>query len=545
MEPSPKRGRGRPRKQPLPENAPGEVSLRKDTGQEQLEFEELDLLDIAPLGEAALAARRGEVAPATQEKPLPKSVKVPKARKPSLRERRTVKPLAPRPSDLVDGAGAALQAVDEFASLVDENDPELYQKAQKLFKQYIDRHGRDGEWMFERDMGQFLRPQPKPLEEEVGQPTMHEAREVAIAISDGRTLSHWESIASEVGAALRHVLPGEPFQIRLSPSAACIAWHKGLVSEDNLRELLSGFDLDAVFLFHTVLGSCIQQLREGELYLTVSLDELITGIGWGKAARRNSGERNRLRAIIWSWLLTFDGMEVVGTRAGHYRDPESRELLDLSSEDAMFRIMSRRMNPDTTTTDGRQIPLTVTVAPGPWVQKWKNNRQILSQFGNIRVLAQIPSGKAAGAWARCIGMVLLQLWREGASRAVREEDGETVVQWRPFTRRQLLDDMLGAEPNVKDILESDTPHRAQEYWRQAIQMLKEIGFIAEYRELTEISDARKGWGERWLNQKLDIIPGEGDKKVAEQIGKKANAHRSRNANAKKRGRPKKEREEGD
>lgn len=535
----PKRGRGRPRKHPLPENAPAEVSARADTGEEQLVLEELDLLDIAPLGEAALAARGAEV-PSTPERDASgKPVKAPKTRKPSQRERRTVKSLAPRPSDLVDGAGAALKAVDEFASLVDENDPELYQKAQKLFKQYIERHGKDGEWMFERDMGQFLRPQPKPLEEEVGQPTMHEAREMAIAISDGRTLSHWESIASEVGAALRHVLPGEPFQIRLSPSAACMAWHKGLVSEDNLRELLSGFDLDAVFLFHTVLGSCIQQLREGELYLTVSLDELITGIGWGKAARRNSGERNRLRAIIWSWMLTFDGMEVVGTRAGHYRDPESRELLDLSSEDAMFRIMSRRMNPGTTTPDGRQIPLTVTVAPGPWVQKWKNNRQILSQFGNIRVLAQIPSGKAAGAWARCIGMVLLQLWREGASRAVREENGETIVQWRPFTRRQLLDASLGAEPSVKDVLASDHPTRAIEYWNDAIKMLKDIGFIAEYREVSEVPDIRQGWTEKWLNQKLDITPGEGDKKVAEQIGKVANARRSRNANNKKRGRPKK------
>ncbi len=524
MEPTPKRGRGRPRKHPLP-------------------LEHL----APPNAQAETAPQQGtlfEVAPSNEATPT----KAPRARKPSLSQRRTVKPLSPRPplpSEVVDGAAPALRAVDEFTTLVDENDPELFAKSQKLFKQYIERHGKDGEWMFERDMGRFLRPQPRSLDEEVGQPTMQEAREVAIAISDGRSLSHWESIASEVGAALRHVLPGEPFQIRLSPGAACIAWHKGMVSENDLQTLLQGFDLDAVFLFHTVLGSCIQQLRENELHLTVSLDELITAIGWGKAARRNSGERNRLRAIIWSWLLTFDSMEVVGARAGTYRDPDSRALLDLSSEDALFRIMSRRMNPETTTPDGRQIPLTVTFAPGPWVQRWKNNRQILSEFGNIRVLAQIPSGKAAGAWARCIGMVLLQLWREGASRAVSEESGQTVVKWRPFTRRQLLAGMLHAEPKVMEILESKDPQHAQIYWKQAIQMLKEIGFIAGYRELGDKIEIRQGWTEKWLDQKLDIIPGEGDRKVAEQIGKVANARRSRNANTKKRGRPKKETSDDD
>lgn len=538
MEQTPKRGRGRPRKNSLPPAASSQAE------------EQIALFDVvldpsahAPVEEVSARADtpKDEVLPASGEEGA--APKKPRARQPSLRERRTVKPLAPRPSQLVDGAAPALRAVDEFASLVDANDPDLFAKAQKLFKQYIERHGKDGEWMFERDLGRFLQPQPHELPPEVGQPTMQEARDVAIAISDGRSLSHWESIASEVGAALRHVLPGGPFQIRLSPSAACIAWHQGMVSEDNLRELLQGFDLDAVFLFHSILGSCIQQLRENELYLTVSLDELITAIGWNKAARRNSGERNRLRAIIWSWLLTFDGMEVVGARTGVYRDPDTRQLLDLSSEDSLIRIMSRRMNPEATTPDGRQIPLTVTFAPGPWVQRWKNNRQILSEFGNIRILAQIPSGKAAGAWARCIGMVLLQLWREGASRAVSDENGQAVVQWKPFTRRQLLKGMLVAEPKVMDILESKDPQHAQVYWKQAIQMLQEIGFIAQYRELSELSDARKGWGDRWLEQKLDIVPGEGDKKVAEQIGKVANARRARNANAKKRGRPPKEKQE--
>ena len=105
--------------------------------------------------------------------------------------------------------------------------------------------------------------------------------------------------------------------------------------------------------------------------------------------------------------MVFDGMKVIGQRPGKYRDPDTRRLLDLTSEDALIRVMGQRVSNDILTPDGRPMPLEITFAAGPWIERFKGNRQILTAFGNVRILARIPSGKAAGSWARCIRMTLI------------------------------------------------------------------------------------------------------------------------------------------
>lgn len=197
------------------------------------------------------------------------------------------------------------------------------------------------------------------------------------------------------------------------------------MSEDDLREELRACDLDTVLLLYETLGIAVSQLESGESsYVTLSLDDLIASLGWNKAARRNASERNRLRLRVWSWLLVFDSLRVIGQRPGRYRDPGTRQLLDLRSDDALIRIMGQRVSDEVKTPDGRPLPLEVTFAPGPWIERHRGNRQILTEFGNVRVLARISSGKAAGYWARCIGMTLLQRWREGATRITEEENGD-------------------------------------------------------------------------------------------------------------------------
>ena len=427
-----------------------------------------------------------------------------------------------------------VEVTAQLVEALERGDPQAKVYVEKLLDKYVELYGAAGAANFQRAFEGVTRAKRQRLPDRIPQQTSQEVRSLAVAISDGHTLTRWEEVLGEV--ALRHVIADEPFQIKFAPGQALVAWTGAALSEDTLRAELAKCDLDAVLLFYEALGSAIANLEGGEsLYVTVALDDLILALGWDKAARRNADERNKMRLKLWHWLMVFDGMKVIGQRPGKYRDPDTRQLLDLTSEDALLRVMGQRVSEEIRTPDGRPMPLEVTFAAGPWVERFKGNRQILSEFGNVRVLARIPSGKAAGAWARCIGMTLYQRWREGASRAQTVQNGNSIMRWKPFTRRGLLTGLFRAQPDVMEMLESANPIRAREYWDQAVQMLKMEGFIAEYHEVEPLPKSRKAWQEAWLDQPLEILPGEEPLEAAEEIMKSATAFKSRGQ--KKRGRP--------
>lgn len=441
---------------------------------------------------------------------------------------------AKSPSEIIFDTVPIIEVTAQLVDALERGDPQAKVYVEKLLEKYVQLYGEAGAANFQRAFEGVTRAKRQRLPDRIPQQTSQEVRSLAVAISDGHTLTRWEEVLGEV--ALRHVIADEPFQVKFAPGPALMAWTGAVLSEEVLREELAKCDLDAVLLFYETLGSAIAHLESGEsLYVTVSLDDLILALGWDKAARRNAEERNKLRLKLWHWLMVFDGMKVIGQRPGKYRDPDTRRLLDLTSEDALIRVMGQRVSEEVRTPDGRPMPLEITFAAGPWVERFKGNRQILTEFGNVRVLARIPSGKAAGAWARCIGMTLYQRWREGASRATAIENGTSIVRWKPFTRRGLLTGLFRAQPDVMEMLDSSNPMRAREYWEQAIQMLKLEGFIAQYREVEPLPKSRKAWQDAWLDQPLEIMPGEEPLEAAEEIMKSATAFKSRGK--KKRGRP--------
>jgi hypothetical protein len=443
--------------------------------------------------------------------------------------------LAPEMAPEIDfGTVPIIEVTAQLVDALERGDPQAKVYVEKLLEKYVDLYGEAGAANFQRAFEGVTRAKRQRLPDRIPQQTSQEVRSLAVAISDGHTLTRWEEVLGEV--ALRHVIAEEPFQVKFTPGPALMAWTGAELSEEVLREELGKCDLDAVLLFYETLGSAIAHLEGGEsLYVTVSLDDLILALGWDKAARRNAEERNKLRLKLWHWVMVFDGMKVIGQRPGKYRDPDTRRLLDLTSEDALIRVMGQRVSEDVRTPDDRPMPLEITFAAGPWVERFKGNRQILTEFGNVRVLARIPSGKAAGAWARCIGMTLYQRWREGASRATVIENGTQIVRWKPFTRRGLLTGLFRAQPDVIEMLEGPNPMRAREYWDQAIQMLKLEGFIDKYSELESLPKSRKAWQEAWLDQPLEIMPGDEPLEAAEEIMKSAQAFKSRGK--KKRSRP--------
>lgn len=337
------------------------------------------------------------------------------------------------------------------------------------------------------------------LPTQLPQQTFMEARNMAKAITDGPRLISWEQITGGVG--LRHVIPGNPVQTRILLPADQNPWDLPSTVEELAAELRS-FELASVLLLNVVLGTVLQQPK-----VTCSIDALITAIGWQP---RRYTEREQMRAKIWRWLLLFDSMRIHGKRPGKYWDKIAKKELDLTSQDAFIRVTGLRKEKTDEQSGHTETPLEVSWVAGAWVDQWRNNDRVLQYFGDIRRIAVLPAGKPSGAWAQSIGLALNQCWREQAARAeiayVGEENKMT-ARFQPFTRWQLLS-LFRAEPWVEDLLSGTNPQRAQNYWKEAIRLLRyDAGIIGHYDELDPLPASRKGWQEPWLkHQRLDIRP---------------------------------------
>jgi hypothetical protein len=224
---------------------------------------------------------------------------------------------------------------------------------------------------------------------------------------------------------------------------------------------------------------------------------------------------------------------VIGRRPGKYRDPDTREIIDLTSNDALIRITGRR-DPAQLALDDSAPPLEVSYVAGPWIEQWKGNHQVLTYFGDVRKLASIPARRPSGAWAQAIGLALQQCWRERSADADVTRVGEQsalTVRVKQFTRRELLD-MFPPSPTVDDVLNGPHPKRAQSYWHEAITQLKRAKVVGFYKESEQSVEKRQGWADAWLDQMLDIRPTEdGRLAIAQIAGRARQVRRPRRAAA--------------
>jgi hypothetical protein len=123
------------------------------------------------------------------------------------------------------------------------------------------------------------------------------------------------------------------------------------------------------------------------------------------------------------------------------------------------------------------------------------------------LLGAIPPNKVSGDWARSIGLILARLWRCSPR--------ETLLGQINPTRRELLTHYAPKTKSVEEILASNNPKRALEYYRDALNILLEAGLIAPKgdaaKEVTPEkmleSLERKGWSDVWLNGTSGICPG--------------------------------------
>lgn len=339
-----------------------------------------------------------------------------------------------------------------------------------------------------------LHPKADQLPSALPQQTFQEMRNFGIALSDGPSGRRWMDVEGEF--AMVHAVPDQPLHVRFSPSSMMLAWWSEPPTYARLRAELKEAGAPAVLLAHVAVGLILERGK-----LTVSLDDLRHAIGW---TRREKHVVQEELQRVWRMLLLISSMPVIGKRNETYRDKRTKQVLNLVSEDPLIVVRGIR-RPEDTPSD---IPYDVSLDGGAWLDQYRGNRAILTDFGDVLQLARIPAGKPAGAWAQSIGLALNQRWRERSSKAevvrVGEDGHETVRFKQPFTRADLLD-MFRADPYYGDVLEAE-PARARKYWDAAIQILKDHKVIGYYAEIGAGPQGRQGWQKAWLSQPLDIRP---------------------------------------
>jgi hypothetical protein len=349
---------------------------------------------------------------------------------------------------------------------------------------------------------------------QLSQPTFQEARTAAEAVADGPALQHWSERPEEL--SLLHFVPGQSLAVKLVPGAM-LTWAGQAPSLETLQEEVRSLEFPAALLYYVSLALALAQD-----FVTVTLDELVSAIGWQP---RSVEQRQTMRQKIWRWLLLFGSLHVIGQRAWVYRDRRSGKEMRITSEDALFTVTGT-LSDAGPPGSGTAAPIEVTFTAGPWIRRWRQHPDVASYFGDLRRCAAIPAGRTSGAWAQAVGLALNQRWRERSAHAfvVRDLNGSVVdAQFQHFTRRDLLG-LFTCQPSVEEILAGHDPGRARAYWDQAIELLQTHGVIGSYREVTPLPAQRQGWQRAWLEQPLDIRPPREYLPAIAQIARGAQQH---------------------
>jgi hypothetical protein len=114
------------------------------------------------------------------------------------------------------------------------------------------------------------------------------------------------------------------------------------------------------------------------------------------------------------------------------------------------------------------------------------------------VLAKFPPRQTAGAWARVMGLVLLQQFRWQKDKW---QKGEPVT----VSRRHVLTQVPPAKTPPEELLTNPkNRNRAPDYWRKAVELLTQAGILACRPDGD--TPCTGDW-EAWLDAKLKWTPG--------------------------------------
>lgn len=235
----------------------------------------------------------------------------------------------------------------------------------------------------------------------------------------------------------------------------------------------------------------------------IDLDDVAAKIGYN-LDRCTAIEREKLRAQVWQFI-NFGARALVIGRRKQYLDRATGKEIETRVESPPWRILDVE-RPVQTAMFGetpRRVQLLISKSWEPLLTA-PNLAQYLP-FAEI--VGSIPANQTAGAWARVLGKALANFWR----RKPQEATGAAPAILP--TRRELLTHYTPKKNPPLELLASPNPKRAVKYWRDALAMLRERGFIAPdgeaARTVAQMLEpfGRKDWQEDWLNERVDLRPG--------------------------------------
>lgn len=268
----------------------------------------------------------------------------------------------------------------------------------------------------------------------------------------------------------------------------------------DLQEKLELIGADLSFTFAVTMSLALKTVR-----VDLELNDLIKAIGLDP---RTSAQRMEFRSILWDCLKIFAQTEATGEIGGTFKD-DSGKVVNLRLEKSVPIAITGSQYPREMRLDKSEVPDAVSFVAGNFFDRNRGNRKLLTDFGNLSQLAEIPTRQPSGRWARSIGLTLCQFWRQqSASATLRRvgdgDDRHVTAEFRLVTRREIFD-WMPPQPDPHGLLSSDDPKRVRAYWDAAMTILAEKKFAnivtprtREYR--------RKGWADDWLDELLDIRP---------------------------------------
>ena len=159
-------------------------------------------------------------------------------------------------------------------------------------------------------------------------------------------------------------------------------------------------------------------------------------------------------------------------------------------------------------------PLGFTFTDSTITKEFRKDPSLCCSFGNLLSVAQIPSGKPSGDWAKSIGLAIAELARTNAKnggRQVKLSRGTLLLRYRPLT-------------DPETILCSSHPGHAKKYFKEAMKYLVEKGMIESWSE-PQAKLNRQGWTSAWLDEKVEIT-------LAGEFASQAQSIQARNAGRK-------------
>lgn len=326
--------------------------------------------------------------------------------------------------------------------------------------------------------------------------TSQEMDALSLAQCDGKTFTSY--MMNEQAGAIIHARAGSPHQIRMELTEDERAAGLAL---GYLESLARAQDADAVLATAYILGVLAPPSPLPARALAsgwIDFDDVLNKIGW---IPRNTKDRRELHAKIWSFVKFGERAQIIGKRTGAaYKDAEGNPI-DTTIHGAAWRVMKT----ETPDPPALETPVQAQIAVSQELTALISNPKTAQYFQCGQFLGAIPGGKPAGAWARVIGLALMSFWR----RKPREYDAGSL---KP-TRRELLSHFTAKISPYEEILASDKPGRAIDYWHGALQILADEGFIARTGEaaisVKEMKSGlpRKNWQAGWLNQSINIEVG--------------------------------------